>query len=136
MVWLPALVAIHRQRSLIVSSLAGLLTIIVIGGVLIPSFGITGTAITAALGEAAIAAAGLVALVRARPALRPRLRGTATLLAAGAVSATVALVPGLSAAIAAVIAAGVFLVLAWASGSVPRDPVDAVLALRRRGTQD
>jgi O-antigen/teichoic acid export membrane protein len=134
MVWLPALVAVHKQRSLIISSLAGLLTIIIIGGVLIPTFGITGTAITAALGEAAIAGAGLVALVRARPSLRPRLRAAGKLLAAGVVSATVALVPGLPAAIAAVVAAGVFLVLAWVTGSVPRDPVDAVLALRSRGT--
>lgn len=134
MVWLPALVAVHKQRSLMVSSLAGLLTIMIIGGALIPTYGITGTAITAALGEAAIAAAGLLALIRARPSLRPQLRSTIKLLAAGAASATVALVPGLPAAIAATAAAGGFVVLAWVSGSVPRDPVDAVLALRRRGT--
>jgi O-antigen/teichoic acid export membrane protein len=131
-VWLTALIVIHRQRALIVSTLAGLVAILLIGGALIPAFGITGTAVTAVLGEAAIAAVGLVALVRAKPALRPRLRAAGKMLGTGALCGLVAFVPGLPAAVAATVAASAFVALAWFSGAVPRDPVDALLALRRR----
>ena len=132
-VWLPTLIAIHRQRSLIAINLAGLLTIALVGGSLIPTFGVTGTAVAAALGETAIAAAGLIALIRARPALRPRLGAAAKLLGGGATCATLAFVPGLPAAGAAALAAVGYVSLAWFTGAVPRDPVDALLALGRRG---
>jgi O-antigen/teichoic acid export membrane protein len=133
MVWLPALIAIRRQRALIAANLLGLAMIVVAGSILIPAFGVTGTAFTAVLGEAAIAATALFFLVRARPELRPRLTAAAKLVAAGAACATFALVPGLPQAAAATFAATGYVVVAWLAGAVPRDPVDALLALRRPG---
>lgn len=130
LVWLPALVAIHRQRARVVVSLCGLAMIGVAGGPLIPLFGIKGSAVAAVLGEATIAAAGLVALVRARPALFPRLGTALKLLAIGAASSVPAYV-GLPPAWAAAIAVAGFVVISWIAGAVPRDAVDAVLALRR-----
>ena len=56
----------------------------------------------------------------------------AKLVAAGCLCGAIVFVPGLPAAVAACLAAGGFIVLAWVSGAVPRDPVDALLALRRR----
>ncbi|MGH3009953.1 MAG: oligosaccharide flippase family protein [Gaiellaceae bacterium] len=132
LVWLPALVAIHRQRARILVSLCGLAMIGVAGGPLIPLFGITGTAVAAVLGEATIAAAGLTALVRARPALRPRFGRALALLAIGSVCSAPAFVPGLPSAWAAVIAVTVFVTVSWSARAMPRDAVDAVLALRRR----
>lgn len=132
--WLPALIAIRRQRALIVVYLVGLVTIAAVGGSLIPAFGIKGTAVSAVVGESAIAAAGIVALTRARPVLRPRLRSVAKLVLAAGVCALFALVPGLPAAAAAALAAGSYVAVAWFSGAVPRDPVDALMALRRRGS--
>jgi O-antigen/teichoic acid export membrane protein len=131
LVWLPALVAIHRQRARIVVSVLGLAMIGIAGGPLIPLFGIKGTAVAAVLGEATIAAAGLAALVRARPALRPRLGIAAKLLTAGAVCSVPAYV-GIPPAWAAAIAVVAFFLLSWTVGALPRDAVDAVLALRRR----
>jgi O-antigen/teichoic acid export membrane protein len=131
LVWLPALVAIHQQRARILVSLCGLAMIGIAGGPLIPLFGIKGTAVAAVLGEATIAAAALVALVRARPALRPRLGIAAKLLTVGAVCSVPAYV-GIPPAWAAAIAVVAFFLLAWIVGALPRDAVDAVLALRRR----
>jgi O-antigen/teichoic acid export membrane protein len=132
LVWLPALVAIHRQRARIAVSICGLAMIGIAGGPLIPAFGITGTSVAAVLGEATIAAAALVALVRARPALRPRFGSALKLLAVGAISGGAAFLPGLGAAWAAAVAVVVFVVLSWIVGAAPRDPVDALLALRQR----
>jgi O-antigen/teichoic acid export membrane protein len=131
LVWLPALVAIHKQRSRIAVSVCGLAMIGIAGGPLIPAFGITGTAVAAVLGEATIAAAGLVALVRARPALFPRLGTALKLLVIGAVCSTPAFV-GLPPAWAAAIAMTAFALLSWSLGAMPRDAVDALLAFRRR----
>jgi O-antigen/teichoic acid export membrane protein len=132
LVWLPALVAIHRQRARIVVSLCGLAMLGIAGGPLIPLFGIKGAAVASVLGEATIALVGLVALVRARPALRPRLATAFKLLAAGAVCSVPGFVPGLPAAWGAAIAVVAFVVLSWVAGALPRDAVDALLALRRR----
>ncbi|HZS31245.1 MAG TPA: oligosaccharide flippase family protein [Gaiellaceae bacterium] len=128
LVWLPALVAVHRQRARIAVSLCGLAMAAVAGGPLIVFFGITGAAVAAVLGEATIAAAGLTALVRARPALRPKLGAAATLLACGAVSAWPAFVSAIPAGPAACLAVAMFVALAWFSGALPRDVVRAVLA--------
>jgi O-antigen/teichoic acid export membrane protein len=131
-VWLPALVAIRKQGALVLVNLAGLATIAVVGGTLIPAYGAKGTAVAATLGEAAIAATGLVCLVRARPRLRPRLGAAAKLVATGCLCGAIAFIPGIPPAVAAGLAASGFAAAAWVSGAIPRAPVDALLSRRRR----
>jgi O-antigen/teichoic acid export membrane protein len=126
LVWLPALVAVHRQRSRIAVSLCGLAMAGVAGGPLIAFFGITGAAAAAVLGEATIAAAGLTALVRARPALRPKLGAAAKMVACGAVSAWPGFVSAIPPAPAACLAVAIFVALAWFSGALPRDVLRAL----------
>lgn len=131
-IWLPTLIAVQKQRALIVSMLVGVTTIVGMGALLIPAFGITGTAITAVLGEAAIALAALVALIRARPTLRPRLRTAGKLVVAGLLCSTIAFAPGIPAAVAAAVAAVSFALLAWVTGAISRDPLDALRGARRQ----
>jgi len=132
MAWFPALVALRRLKALVFVNVAGVLTIAVVGGVLIPLFGVTGTAVAAVLGEAAIAAAGAMAFARARSGQRPQLGAGIKMIGAGASVSLFAFVPGLPDAVAATLAAGTFVALSWWSGAMPRDPIDALLALRRR----
>jgi O-antigen/teichoic acid export membrane protein len=127
--WVLGLVAVRRQRALIVTNAIALGTVLALGFALIPPLDAEGAALAAAIGEGALAVATLVMLVRARPALRPNLLYAVKLAAAGAVGAGAAVVSGVPDAAAAVLASAVYLALAWVTRAVP---VELLRALVRR----
>jgi O-antigen/teichoic acid export membrane protein len=125
------LVAIHRQRSLVVINGIALATVLGLGVVLIGVGGDKGAAVAAVAGETALALAAWVLLLRARPALRPPSGPLARVLVAAVPGVLVALIPGLPPLIAAALAVLVFCGAAWALGAVPAELTQALL--RRRG---
>jgi hypothetical protein len=68
----------------------------------------------------------LIAMLRVRPDLRPKLAVVPKALVAGGVAAAVALVPGLSSALGTVVAAIVYVGLLFALRAVPAEVVHAI----------
>jgi hypothetical protein len=68
----------------------------------------------------------LIAMLRVRPDLRPKLAVVPKALVAGGVAAAVALVPGLPSALGTVVAAIVYLGLLFALRAVPAEVVHAI----------
>ncbi len=124
-----ALIAVERQRALLLVNLLALVIVLVLGLTLIPPWGANGAALAASIGEVILAAAALTLLARARPALRPRLGYVPKLLAATAAGALCALLP-IPDALAAVAAVLVYAAVAWLLRAVPEELVEALF--RRR----
>ena len=93
-VWYAGLVAVRRQRDLVLRSAVGLVVILAIGAALIPAFGAKGAAVGAVVGELAISATGLVLLLRVRPGLRLQLGFVPRVALAAGLGAACLLVPG------------------------------------------
>jgi O-antigen/teichoic acid export membrane protein len=127
--WMLGLVAVQAQRALVWVNVVALATVAVLGLSLIPPFEAQGASVAAALGEATLAAATLMALVRARPALRPAVRNLPRVVLAAGLAALLVLSP-LPDAVDAALGAGVFLGAAYLLGVVP---VELATALLRRG---
>ncbi len=124
------LVAVHRQRALVLVNVLALATVLVLGCALIPPLQADGAALAASIGETLLAIASMTMLVRARPALRPDLRYVPKLLLAAGLGGACILLP-VPDAVAAVLAAGVYGGLAWLLRAVPEELLEALL--RRRG---
>lgn len=125
------LVAVRRQRALVLVNALALATVLVLGCTLIPPMQANGAALAASVGETLLALAALTMLVRARPALRPDLRYVPKLLAAAGAGGACALLP-IPDAVAAVLAALVYGGVALLLRAVPAELFEAVV-LRRRG---
>ncbi len=130
-VWGFGLVSIHRQRSLVAMNLGALVTVLGLGALLIPTSEATGAAIAAVAGESVLAVTALLLLLRARSDLRPELGVPARAIAAAIPAALVALVPGLPAIAAALLALAIFVAIAWRAGAVPSELADAMPWRRR-----
>lgn len=128
-VWTLGLVAVDRQRALVVTNGIALLAAITYGLILIPPLDAKGASIAAACGELTLALANLFMLVRARPALRPDPRFLWRLLLSAALGAACALLP-VPPLVAGAIAALVFLTAAYATHALPRE---VLIELTRRG---
>jgi O-antigen/teichoic acid export membrane protein len=128
-VWSLGLVAIDRQRALLVSNGIALVAAISYGLILIPALDAKGASIAAVCGELTLALANLIMLVRARPALRPDPRFLWRLAVSAALGAACALLP-IPALLAGALAAGVFIVAALATHALPRE---VLIELMRRG---
>jgi O-antigen/teichoic acid export membrane protein len=133
-VWTTGLITIRRQSALIVTNTIAFGTVAILAPILIPWLGAKGAAITAVIGESTLALAALLLLVRARPALAPRLGFGVRVLAAGALGATCAFIPGLPALTSAGTAAIVYSAAAWLLGAIPREAIEAVKSFGRRGS--
>jgi O-antigen/teichoic acid export membrane protein len=124
--WNPALIALHRQRSLAVVAGAGLAASVTCGLVLIPLFDARGAAVAAVLAELVTASGAYLALRRAGPGRElqygwvPR-----TLLVVGAAFAAGFAVPG-SEWVQTVVAGAVFVGLAGALRLVPHELLHAI----------
>jgi O-antigen/teichoic acid export membrane protein len=128
-VWSTMLVALRRQRDIVVVNGIALAAMLAFGLVLIPPYDATGAAIATVAGDALLAVLTLVMLGRANSAVRPRLRFVWRVLAAGGVAAlTLALLPVLGAVPVAVIATGVFAAGARLLGVVPQEIFEALRA--------
>jgi O-antigen/teichoic acid export membrane protein len=124
-----ALIAVERQRALVVVNALALAIVLALGCTLIPLWGANGAAVAASVGEVALAAASFVLLARARPALRPRLDYAPKLALAAGAGLLCLLLP-LPDAAAAAAAVALYGAIAWLTGAVPTELVDALL--RRR----
>jgi O-antigen/teichoic acid export membrane protein len=134
-IWAVTLVALGRQRELILTNALGLLGIALLAALLIGPFGAQGGAIAAVLGDALLAALTWWRL--AAGGLRVRLRAgflTRLALAAGAGAATLA-VPGLPGLAAGALGAIAFLGVGQLIGLVPHELHEAIGSQRllRRG---
>ena len=123
------LVAVHRQRALVLVNALALATVLVLGYALIPPLQADGSALAASIGETLLALAAMTMLVRARPALRPDLRYVPKLALAAALGGACALLP-LPDAACAVLAFGVYAGVALLLRVVPEELLEALL--RRR----
>jgi O-antigen/teichoic acid export membrane protein len=123
------LIAVQRQRALLVVNAVALVAVLVLGFTLIPAFEADGAALAASIGEVLLALASLTMLARARPALRPRLHYVPKLLLATAAGGLCALLP-IPDALAAVVAVAVYGAVALLLRAVPAELLEA-LARRR-----
>lgn len=128
-VWSLGLVAIERQRALVVTNGVALLAAVTYGLVLIPPLDAKGASIAAVCGELTLALANLTMLVRARPALRPDPSFLWRVALSAALGAACALLP-IPALAAGVIAPIVFLAAAVVTHALPRE---VLVELLRRG---
>lgn len=118
-IWTVALIALGRQRQLILANALGLLGLAALALALVPPFGARGGAVASVLGDALLAALIYWRLrphagrVRVRPAFLARVA------AAAALGAAALLVPGLPDLLAAALAGGLFLAGGLAIGMVP-----------------
>jgi O-antigen/teichoic acid export membrane protein len=137
-IWAVSLVALGRQRDLILINAVGLLGLAVFVTALVPAFGAQGGAAASVLGDALLAALTWWRL-RAdgvNVELHLRFLGRLALASAAAVAALVAL-PGLPGLAAAALAGVLFLAVGQLVGLVPRELHDALWAnglLRRRSS--
>jgi O-antigen/teichoic acid export membrane protein len=130
-IWGVALVALGRQRDLILTNGLALLGMACFAGVLVPTLDARGGAIATVLGDALLASliywrlhlgAGKVTLRRGFP-----IRVVAATAVAG-----LALIPGaLPDLVAAAVAGAVFLGVGWAIGMVPQEVREMAAPLRR-----
>jgi O-antigen/teichoic acid export membrane protein len=127
--WVLGVVAVGAQRALVWVNGVALASVAVLGLSLIPPFEARGASVAAASGEAILAVATLIALVRARPSLRPAVSKVPRVALAAGLAALLVLSP-LPDAVDAALGAGVFLGAAWLLGAVP---VELASALLRRG---
>jgi O-antigen/teichoic acid export membrane protein len=130
-VWTTGLIAVRRQSALILINAFALISVALLGGALIPLFGADGAAVAAVAGEAVLALAALVMLLRAKPGLRPNLRFAIKLLPAAVLGTLCAFVPSVPTLAAAGIAIAVYSLTALGIGAVPKAATEAILAWRR-----
>jgi O-antigen/teichoic acid export membrane protein len=131
-IWTTGLIAVRRQAALIIINVSALVSVLVLGGMLIPVAGAKGAAAAAAGGEALLALTALVMLVRERPTLRPSFRFVPRLLPAAAAAGLCGLIPGVPALGNAVIAGVVYAGATFVAGAVPREAKRALMSWRQR----
>lgn len=130
--WAFTLLSLHRTRALVVANGLAVLVALALTGLLVPTHGARGAAITTAALEITLATAYGVALTRSRRELRPRLTTLPrVLLASGAALAVGFLLP-VPVVPATLLALAVYTTLALALGAVPAEIADA---LRKRLTR-
>lgn len=127
------LLALRRHRAILVANAAALVMSVALSLALIPVLQAKGAAIAVVLAEFTLATAQVVQLVRARPALLDALLfRPAAILAMGALSATVAFIPGLSSVVDTMLGLLLFGALLTLTGHLP--PEIRELLTSRRGS--
>jgi O-antigen/teichoic acid export membrane protein len=129
-IWTASLLALGRQRELILTNAVALLGVGVFATALVPAFGAQGGAIASVLGDALLAA---LIYWRLHAAVGTMMVGAGFLLrvlAAAAVAAAPLFIPGLPDLAAAALAGALFLAVGQVIGVVPSEVLDA-FALRR-----
>ncbi len=133
-VWTAALLALDRQRELILTNLVALAFLGVFAALLVPRYGAQGGAVAAVLGDATLAC---LIYWRLRAAAGPMMVPAGFLVrlaAASAVGCAALLVPGIPGVAAAALAGVAFLVFGHFIGMLPEELEDALWLgrLRRR----
>ena len=124
--WGFALLALRQHRVLIYTNVAAMIIAAVATIVLGPALGAKGGALATTITEWVLPILYLIAMLRVRPDLRPKLAVVPKALVAGGAAAAVALVPGLPSALGTVVAAIVYLGLLFALRAVPAEVVHAI----------
>lgn len=127
--WQPALIGMHRLRSLVVALSAGVVAVVAAGLILIPPFQATGAAVAAVIGDVTLCVAVYVALRRAGPGDWFPAPGALRIAGAAVPAVGVGLIPGLPAAVRAVLVAVVFVGAAVALRAIPSELTDALSAV-------
>jgi O-antigen/teichoic acid export membrane protein len=139
-IWTVALIALGRQRQLILTNALGLLGVAAFAAALVPPFGARGGAAASVLGDALLAALIYWRLRRFAGRVRVRPAFLARVAAAAAAGAAVLLLPGIPDLPAAALSGAVFLAVGWAMGMVPPEvrtalgPSGLIASWRRRGS--
>ena len=136
-IWSVSLVALGRQRDLILTNALGLFGVAVFAVVLVPPLGARGGALASVLGDAVLASLIYWKLRAGAGRVMVRLGFLLRVAAAAAVAGAVLLIPGLPDLVAAALAGVVFLAVGQLIGMVPEELRDALAqrrALARRGT--
>jgi O-antigen/teichoic acid export membrane protein len=127
--WTAALLALGRQRELILTNALGLLGVAVFAAALVPSFGAQGGAAATVLGDALLAALIYWRLSRATGRVMVGSGFLLRVAGAAAVAAGALLIPGLPDLAAAALAGVLFLGVGQLIGMVPKE-VHEAFALR------
>lgn len=135
-IWGVSLVALGRQRDLMLTNGIGLLGLAVLVVVLVPPFGATGGAAASVLGDALLASLTYWRLRAAGMAVRLSLAFLSRLALAAVVAAAALLLPGLPGLGAAALAGVLFIAVSLLIGVVPDELYEALRApsmLKLRG---
>jgi O-antigen/teichoic acid export membrane protein len=128
--WTAGLLALGRQRELILTNALALLGVAVFAALLVPAFGAKGGAAASVLGDALLASLIYWRLSRAAGRLSVDPRFLLRVLAAAAVACAPLFIPGLPDLLAAALAGALFLGVGQLIGMIPKE-VHEALALRR-----
>jgi O-antigen/teichoic acid export membrane protein len=131
--WVLGLVAVEARRALVAVNILALASVAVLGAVLIPPLGANGASAAAVAGETILAIAGLVALVRARRALRPD-GGYVPRVALALTAGLLCVLLPTPAAVDGVVGCIAFVAVAWLARAIPVEVVDAFVR-RRTGPE-
>jgi O-antigen/teichoic acid export membrane protein len=125
-IWTVSLVALSRQRELILTNALGLTGVAVFAAILIPPLGARGGAIASVLGDAVLAGLIYWRLHQSTGRVTVRLGFLARVAVAAAVAAAALLIPGLPDLAAAAVAGLLFLGVGHLIGMVPSELREAI----------
>jgi O-antigen/teichoic acid export membrane protein len=129
-IWTAGLLAVGRQRELILTNALALLGVAVFATVLVPAFGAEGGAAASVLGDALLASLIYWRFSRAAGSLTVDPRFLLRVAVAAAVACAALLIPGLPDLLAAALAGGIFLGVGQLIGMIPKE-VHEAFELRR-----
>jgi len=125
-IWTVSLIALGRQRELILTNSLGLLGVAVFAAVLVPSFGAQGGAAASVLGDAVLACLIYWRLHASVGRVMVRTGFLGRVVAAAAAASAALLLPGLPDFVAAALAGVLFLGVGQLIGMLPRELHDAL----------
>ena len=125
-IWAASLVALGRQRDLILTNALGLLGVAVSAAVLVAPFGAQGGAVASVIGDALLAALIYWKLRAAAGGLMVRIGFLARVAAAAAIASAAFLLPGLPDLAVAALVGVLFLAAGQLIGMVPHELRDAL----------
>ena len=130
-IWGATLIALHRQRDLIVTNGAALLGVAIFAAVLVPASGAEGGAVATVAGDALLAGLILWRLYRRTDRVRLHARMLGKLALATAVALVPLLISGLPDLVAAGLSGVLYVVVAQLIGLLPKEVPEALLRRRR-----
>jgi O-antigen/teichoic acid export membrane protein len=125
-IWTVGLLALGRQRQLILANLVGLVGLGAFAVALVPAFGAQGGAIASVLGDALLACLIYLRLRAGAGGVMVRIDFLARVALAAAVACAALLIPGLPDLVAAALMGGVFLGVGRLIGMLPDELLDAL----------
>ena len=130
--WGYALLAMKRYRGVLLANLAAFVVSCTATVVLASSHGAIGAAVATLCGETVLAVGSLLALVRGRPELRPKLGVTLKVLLAAAPAVVLAVLPGVPSLVRALLALAAYGLVILLTRAVPDEVLELLPARLRR----